>query len=73
MNVEEQIAAHIASQPEPKRSEIEQLHELILGVDPASFDDVFTVVFVSLSAAFSPDPQRSHFSSTFPLKRSKDV
>ncbi len=34
MNVEEQIAAHIASHPEPKRSEIEQLHDLILGVNP---------------------------------------
>ena len=34
MNVQEQIKEHIASHPEPKRSEIEQLHELILGVNP---------------------------------------
>ena len=34
MNVQEQIQEFIASQPEPKRSEIEQLHDLILGVDP---------------------------------------
>jgi hypothetical protein len=34
MNVPEQIKGFIASQSEPKRGEIEQLHELILGVDP---------------------------------------
>lgn len=34
MNVEEQIKAYIASQPEPKRSEIQALHELILKVIP---------------------------------------
>ena len=34
MNVQEQIKEHIASHPEPKRSEIQQLYELILGVDP---------------------------------------
>ncbi len=34
MNVEEQIEAYIASQPEPKRSEIQTLHELILQVLP---------------------------------------
>ena len=34
LNVQEQIKEHIASHPEPKRSEIEQLHGLILGVSP---------------------------------------
>lgn len=34
MNVQEQIKEHIASHPEPKRSEMQQLNELILGVDP---------------------------------------
>ena len=34
MNVQEQIKEYIASHPEPKRSEIEQLHDLILGVNP---------------------------------------
>jgi hypothetical protein len=34
MNVQAQIKEHIASQPEPKRNEIEQLHDLILGVNP---------------------------------------
>jgi Domain of unknown function (DU1801) len=34
MDVQEQIKEHIASHPEPKRSEMQQLHELILGVDP---------------------------------------
>ncbi len=34
MNVQAQINDFIASHPEPKRSEIQQLHELILGVDP---------------------------------------
>ena len=34
MNVQDQIKGFIASQPEPKRSEIQQLHNLIMGVDP---------------------------------------
>ena len=34
MNVQEQIKEHIATHPEPKRSEMQQLHELILGVKP---------------------------------------
>ena len=34
MNVQDQIKEHIASHPEPKRSEMQQLHELILGVCP---------------------------------------
>jgi hypothetical protein len=34
MNVQEQINQHIASHPEPKRTEMQQLHELILGVKP---------------------------------------
>lgn len=34
MNVEEQITAYIASQPEPKRSDMHALHRLILGVKP---------------------------------------
>ena len=34
MNVEEQIAAHIASHAEPKRSELEELHERILRIMP---------------------------------------
>jgi len=34
MSVQEQIKEHIASQPEPKRSEVQQLHNLILGVNP---------------------------------------
>ncbi|MGD9631552.1 MAG: DUF1801 domain-containing protein [Pyrinomonadaceae bacterium] len=33
MNVQEHIDEYIASHPEPKRSEMQQLHELILGVD----------------------------------------
>ncbi len=32
MTVQDQIKDHIASHPEPKRSEMQQLHELILGV-----------------------------------------
>ncbi len=32
MDAQEQIKEHIASHPEPKRSEMQQLHELILGV-----------------------------------------
>ncbi|MBK7394171.1 MAG: DUF1801 domain-containing protein [Chloracidobacterium sp.] len=35
MNVQDQIKEHIASHPEPKRSEMQQLHDLILGVRPA--------------------------------------
>jgi hypothetical protein len=34
MSVQEQIKEHIASHPEPKRNEMQQLHDLILGVDP---------------------------------------
>lgn len=34
MNVQKQIKEHIASHAEPKRSEMQQLHELILGVSP---------------------------------------
>ena len=34
MNVQEQIKEHIATHPEPKRSEMQQLHELTLGVNP---------------------------------------
>lgn len=34
MNVQQQIKEHIASHPEPKRSEMQQLHDLILGVKP---------------------------------------
>ncbi|HZY39990.1 MAG TPA: DUF1801 domain-containing protein [Mucilaginibacter sp.] len=35
MNVEEQIKAHIASQAEPKRSDVQALHQLILQALPA--------------------------------------
>ncbi len=35
MNVQEQIQKYIASQPEPKRSDMEALHRLILEVLPA--------------------------------------
>ena len=35
MNVQEQIERYIASQPEPKRSEIQVLHRTILQVSPA--------------------------------------
>ncbi|MEO6285774.1 MAG: DUF1801 domain-containing protein [Dyadobacter sp.] len=35
MNVQEQIEAYITSQPEPKRSDMQELHRLILGVMPA--------------------------------------
>lgn len=35
MNVQEQIDAYIASQPEPKRSELQALHQLTLQVSPA--------------------------------------
>jgi hypothetical protein len=34
MNVQEQIKEYITSQHEPKRSEMQQLHDLILGVSP---------------------------------------
>lgn len=34
MNVEEQIIHYIASQPEPKRSDMQELHQLILQVLP---------------------------------------
>jgi hypothetical protein len=34
MNVKDQIKEYIASHDEPKRSEMQQLHNLILGVDP---------------------------------------
>ena len=35
MNVQEQINQYIASQPEPKRSELQKLHRIILEVKPA--------------------------------------
>jgi len=35
MNVEEQIQKYIAGQPEPKRSDMQALHRIILGVNPA--------------------------------------
>ena len=35
MNVEEQIKAYITSQPEPKRSDMQALHSIILQVMPA--------------------------------------
>ncbi|HWZ01972.1 MAG TPA: DUF1801 domain-containing protein, partial [Mucilaginibacter sp.] len=34
MNVQEQITAYITSQPEPKRSDMQELHQLILQVLP---------------------------------------
>lgn len=34
MTIKKQIKDHIASHGEPKRAEMQQLHELILGVDP---------------------------------------
>src|ERR1700761_3120922 len=34
MNVQEQIKKHIASQPEPKRSELQALHRLIFQASP---------------------------------------
>ena len=34
MNVPEQIKEFIATHPEPKRSELQQLHDLILGTNP---------------------------------------
>ena len=35
MNVQEQIGAYIATQPEPKRSDMQQLHQVILALMPA--------------------------------------
>jgi hypothetical protein len=35
MNVQEQIKKHITSQPEPKRSDMQELHRIILEVMPA--------------------------------------
>lgn len=35
MNLQEQITNYIASHPEPKRSEIQTLHDMIVRVDPA--------------------------------------
>ena len=35
MNVQEQIDAYIASQPEPKRSDMQALHRIILQIMPA--------------------------------------
>jgi hypothetical protein len=35
MGVQEQIQKHIASQPEPKRSDMQELHRIILEVMPA--------------------------------------
>jgi len=34
MNIQAQIDGYIASQPEPKRSDMQALHDLILGVSP---------------------------------------
>ena len=34
MNKQGQIKSYIAEQPEPKRSEMQQLHEMILQIDP---------------------------------------
>jgi hypothetical protein len=36
MNIQEQIAAYIASQPEPKRNDMQAIHELTLRVSPAA-------------------------------------
>jgi hypothetical protein len=36
MNVQQQIAEYIATQPEPKRSEIQELHDIILVLMPTS-------------------------------------
>ena len=36
MNVQKQIKEYIASQPEPKRSEMQQLHHMILAMMPTS-------------------------------------
>jgi S-formylglutathione hydrolase FrmB len=42
-----------------------------LKATPESFDDFFNLVFVALSAAFSPNPQRQPFLSDFPFQRSQ--
>ena len=34
MNVREQIKAYIATQPEPKRSDLQELHRIILELMP---------------------------------------
>ena len=34
MNVHDQIKDHIAAQPEPKRSDMQELHDIILGMMP---------------------------------------
>lgn len=34
MNVQKQIKDHIAAQPEPKRSDMQELHDIILGLIP---------------------------------------
>jgi hypothetical protein len=34
MNLQEQIKEHIATQPEPKRSEMQQLHHIVLALMP---------------------------------------
>ena len=36
MNVQEQIKKHIASQPEPKRADMQELHRLAMRVSPQS-------------------------------------
>jgi hypothetical protein len=36
MNIQEQIKNYIASQPEPKRTDMQALHRIILEVMPAS-------------------------------------
>ncbi len=36
MNIQEQIDAYIASQPEPKRTDLQALHQLVLQVSPTS-------------------------------------
>ena len=36
MSVPGQIAAYIASQPEPKRAELQALHDLVVGISPDS-------------------------------------
>jgi hypothetical protein len=36
MNLQKQIKEYIAAQPEPKRSEMQQLHQIILALMPTS-------------------------------------
>jgi hypothetical protein len=36
MNIQKQIAEYIATQPEPKRSELQELHDIILSLMPTS-------------------------------------